>query len=68
MAAALVTATATAYVLTRTVGLPFDHSDIGNWGDSLGIAALFLEGVVVIASCYGIWLGRMITAFRSSRA
>ncbi len=58
LAGAIAASTAVAYVLTRTVGLPFDHADIGNWGDPLGIAALFVEGVVVLAAGYGIWLGR----------
>ncbi len=57
-AGAIAALTGVAYVLTRTVGLPFDHSDIGNWGDPLGIASLFVEGVVVLAAGYGIWLGR----------
>ena len=52
------------YVLTRTVGLPFDHSDIGNWGDRLGVAALFLEAVVVLSSGYALWLGRAQLARR----
>jgi hypothetical protein len=68
LAAGLGSSTAIAYVLSRSVGLPFDHSDIGNWGDPLGISSLFLEGIVVAAACYGMWLGRAITALQPSRA
>ena len=38
------------YVLTRTVGLPQDAGDIGNWGEPLGMASLFVEGLVVALS------------------
>ncbi|HXW35767.1 MAG TPA: hypothetical protein VEJ87_14400 [Acidimicrobiales bacterium] len=48
-----------AYVLTRTVGLPFDTSDIGNWGDPLGTASLFVEGLVVVFGAYGFFLNRI---------
>jgi hypothetical protein len=35
------------FTLTRTVGLPQDVGDIGNWSESLGMASLFVEGCVV---------------------
>lgn len=35
------------YTLTRTVGLPQAMDDIGNWGEPLGIASLFVEGSLV---------------------
>jgi hypothetical protein len=38
------------YVLTRTVGLPQDADDVGNWGEPLGMASLFVEGLVVALS------------------
>ena len=47
---------ATAYILTRTVGLPFDTSDIGDWGNRLGTASLFVEGVVLLTASFGLWL------------
>jgi hypothetical protein len=47
-----------AYILTRTVGLPFDHADIGNWGDRLGVAALFVESVLILTAAYALWLER----------
>jgi hypothetical protein len=45
-----------AYVLTRTVGVPFDHADVGNWNDPLGTAALFVESVAIAAASSGIVL------------
>jgi hypothetical protein len=48
----------TAYVLTRTVGLPFDRTDVGNWSDPLGIASLFVETTVAVTAAYGLWLAR----------
>lgn len=41
-------ATALGYVLTRSVGLPGDTGDIGNWLEPLGITSLIIEGIVVI--------------------
>ena len=47
-AAALITATAIGFVLSRTTGLPGDTGDVGNWGESLGIASLFVEGTFLM--------------------
>ncbi len=39
------------YVLTRSVGLPGDSGDVGNWGYTLGTVSLVVEALfVVIAS------------------
>jgi FtsH-binding integral membrane protein len=35
------------YVLTRTVGLPQAHGDVGNWKEPLGMASLLVEGSLV---------------------
>lgn len=35
------------YLLTRTVGLPGDSGDIGNWLDTLGMVSMFVEGAVL---------------------
>jgi hypothetical protein len=35
------------YVLSRTIGLPGATDDIGEWADSLGIAALAVEAALV---------------------
>src|SRR3954471_24872284 len=42
-AIALPTSAIAGYTLTRTVGLPQAHGDIGNWSEPLGLAALFVE-------------------------
>jgi hypothetical protein len=36
-----------AYAYSRTIGLPNDASDIGNWWQTLGVASLFVEGALV---------------------
>jgi hypothetical protein len=35
------------FVLSRTTGLPSAHGDVGNWGEPLGIASLFVEGALI---------------------
>jgi hypothetical protein len=39
-----------SFTLTRTVGLPGDTGDIGNWSEPLGMASLFVEGSLVALS------------------
>jgi hypothetical protein len=39
-----------AYVLSRTVGIPGDHGDIGNWRCTLGLAALSVEAMIIALS------------------
>ena len=42
-------AAAGGYILTRSVPVPGDTGDRGNWlGDPLGLTSLFVEGIVVI--------------------
>jgi hypothetical protein len=36
------------YLLTRTIGLPDDADDKGNWADSIGTVSLLLEAALVI--------------------
>jgi hypothetical protein len=50
LAGGLAAATFAAYAVSRTVGLPAATDDIGNWAESLGLAALFVEGAVVALS------------------
>ena len=50
LAGGLAGATLLAYALSRTVGLPAATDDIGNWAEPLGLASLFVEGVVVALS------------------
>jgi hypothetical protein len=47
-----------SYIATRTVGLPGDSADVGNWGDWLGTLSLFVEAAMVtlsIAVVLAIW-------------
>jgi hypothetical protein len=44
----LAAATMIGFVLSRTTGLPGASDDIGNWAEPLGVASLFVEGVVVL--------------------
>jgi hypothetical protein len=37
---------AVAYILSRSVGLPGDSGDIGNWGYLLGTVSLIVEGTL----------------------
>jgi hypothetical protein len=39
---------AAGYALTRSVPVPGDAGDVGNWLEPLGVAALITEGLVVI--------------------
>src|SRR5215467_13253635 len=39
---------AAGYVLTRSVPMPGDAGDVGNWMEPLGASSLIIEGVVVI--------------------
>ncbi len=50
-AAALVaTAPLVGYLVSRSVGLPGDSSDVGNWLDTLGMTSMFVELSVVSLS------------------
>jgi len=44
---ALAAAPVAGYLLSRTTGLPGDPSDIGEWADPLGLAALAVEVALV---------------------
>ena len=48
--AALALSVILGYTLSRTTGLPGSTDDIGNWGQSLGIASLFVEGALIALS------------------
>ncbi len=49
-AGGLVLSTIVGYVLSRTTGLPQSTDDIGNWGQTLGIAMLFTGGSLLALS------------------
>ena len=59
------------FTLTRTVGLPQATEDIGNWGEPLGMASLFVEGCLVALSmaalAFGATAERARTGFAPSR-
>jgi hypothetical protein len=53
LASAMLAASAiVGYVLSRTTGLPNATQDVGNWTEPLGVASLFVEGVVLAVSSY----------------
>jgi hypothetical protein len=40
------------FVLTRTTGLPGFPDNVGNWGEPLGLASLWVESGVIVLSVY----------------
>lgn len=61
-AGGLALSAAAGYTLTRTVGLPQAHGDVGNWTEPLGLASLWVEGCVAALS------GAVLAARTSLRA
>jgi hypothetical protein len=51
LAAAVTSATALAYLASRTVGLPEIGDDVGNWSDPLGTIAMAAELATVALAC-----------------
>ena len=47
------------FAFTRLFSTAFDNQDVGNWSETLGMAALFVEGVLVLASAYAITVRRL---------
>jgi len=58
-AGALVASVIVGYVLSRTTGLPQSSDDIGNWGEPLGIAMLFVGGSLLSLTS-AVLLGRRV--------
>jgi len=54
------------YVTSRSVGLPGDHADIGNWGYWLGTVSLIVEAALVILSV-GMLLPTLVSAYQQLR-
>lgn len=54
--AGLGAAAVSGYAFTRLFSTPFDRFDVGNWACELGMAALFVEGVLVAMALYAISL------------
>lgn len=40
------------YAFTRIFSTPIDHQDVGNWSCMLGLAALFIETILLALSVY----------------
>jgi hypothetical protein len=59
--AALGVAVFVGYGFTRMLSTPLDNQDVGNWACTLGLAALFVEGLMVAVAAYAISLGRTAT-------
>lgn len=53
---ALAIAAIGGYVFTRLLRTPFDNQDLGNWACMLGVAAVFVEGLLVALSAYAMSL------------
>jgi hypothetical protein len=63
-AAGLGFAVISGYAFTRMFSTPFDKVDVGNWSCTLGMAALFVEGMLVAISAYAISHGRRLLPAR----
>lgn len=46
------------YIATRSVGLPGDHGDVGNWGYWLGTVSLVVEAALVMLGVSMLLAGR----------
>jgi hypothetical protein len=57
--AALGVAVFVGYAFTRILSTPLDNQDVGNWACMLGLAALFVEGLMVAVAAYAVSLRRM---------
>jgi FtsH-binding integral membrane protein len=57
--AALGVAVIVGYAFTRILSTPLDNQDVGNWACALGLAALFVEGMMVAVAAYAVSLRRM---------
>ena len=59
-AAAFAAGPLAAYLWSRSVGLPGDAGDIGNWLCTLGMAALFVETALVALSATRLVVSRSV--------
>jgi hypothetical protein len=50
--AALNTLVIAGFAFTRLISTPIDNADVGNWSETLGVAALFIEGLLVVLSLH----------------
>jgi hypothetical protein len=59
--AALGVAVFLGYAFTRMLSTPLDNQDVGNWACTLGLAALFVEGLMVALAAYAISLRQAVS-------
>jgi len=45
----------TGYLLSRSVGIPGDPGDVGNWGYLLGAVSLVVEGTFIVIAAIALW-------------
>jgi uncharacterized membrane protein SirB2 len=55
------------YAFTRVVSTPLDNADVGNWSCMLGMAALYVEGLLVLVSGFAM-MTRSVSRATSVRA
>jgi len=51
----------TGYLASRSIGLPGDHADVGNWGYWVGTVSLFVEAALIVLSLGMLWSLRRVT-------
>ena len=56
-----------SYLASRSIGLPGDHTDVGNWGYWVGTDSLIVEAALVIL-CTGMLLPTARTAIAAARS
>ncbi|MEA2170823.1 MAG: hypothetical protein QOF76_4123 [Solirubrobacteraceae bacterium] len=56
------------FTLTRTVGLPQAHGDIGNWLEPLGLASLYVEAAFIALAGLVLGAGRVAGLRTAGRA
>jgi hypothetical protein len=56
------------YAFTRMFSTPLDNQDVGNWACTLGMAALFVEALLVAIAAYAISHGRRLMLATASVA
>ena len=59
---------ATAFIVTRTVGLPMAMDDIGNWTEPLGLASLVIDGYLVVQAVLALMSARNQDSFGRTRS
>ena len=59
--AALGVAVFVGYSFTRMLSTPLDNQDVGNWACTLGLASLFVEGLMVAVAAYAVSARRTVS-------